>query len=358
MLSPARREKGTLDLKVDRAQLQQLIDSIVEPERFSGVVCLSGQEGVLFEAARGYANIADAIPNRIDTRFQIASGSKLFTSLAICQLVEQGKLELDSRLLDVVDIEFPHYSAEITIRHLLTHCSGITSYYEEAIHPDYEAVWRDYPVSKVQSPRDFLPLFRDKPMKFRPGERFDYNDGGYILLGLVIEAVSGERFHDYVNAHIFDRAGMTESGFFRSDQLPERTATAYIRDADRTLRSNVFAVPVIGAPDGGAYTTAADMEEFWRSLFGYRLLKQELTEQVFYPHVRTQLAAPESYYGLGLWMDGEPEAVHCWFVTGYDPGVAFNSAYYPGSDVMLTILANTNQATWPLLKQLELALKL
>lgn len=343
---------------VDREQLKQLIDQIDEPESFSGVVYLTGREGILFEYARGFANHAEEIHNRINTRFQIASGSKIFTSVAICQLIERGKLELGSQFLDYVDAEFPHYSPNITIHHLLTHTSGITSYFEEDVNPDYESVWRDYPTYRMQTPRDFLPLFREKPMKFKPGDRFDYNDGGYILLGLVIEALSGKSFHEFVETNVLRRAGMNDSGFFRSDQLPARTAVSYIRNPDGSLRSNVFAVPIIGAPDGGAYVTAADMDKFWRGLLSNQLLGEPMTSRVLAPQVETKLAPPESFYGLGVWINGEPNEIPSYFVTGFDPGVAFNSAYYPEQDVILTILGNTDRATWPVLKSLEQALKL
>ena len=190
-------------------------------------------------------------------------------------------------------------------------------------------------------------------MKFSPGERFDYNDGGYILLGLVIESVTGIDFQAYVQENVFDMASMEDSGYFATDQLPERTAYAYIKNADGTWRTNFFAVPIVGAPDGGAYTTAPDMARFWRALAGKRLLKAETTELMLDIQVATSSKSPYTHYGYGVWIDRSEKAVRKRFVEGSDPGVALRSAVYPDEDVILTVIGNTGRALWPLYTELE-----
>jgi CubicO group peptidase (beta-lactamase class C family) len=252
-----------------------------------------------------------------------------------------------------VNAEFPRFAPDITIHHLLTHSSGITSYFEEDLNPDYEALWRDTPVYALRGPRDFLRLFTHKPMKFAPGARFEYNDGGYVLLGLVVESVGGRPFTDYVTERIFRAAGMHDSGYFAADALPERTARAYLRNPDGTWRTNVFAVPAVGGPDGGAYTTAPDMTRFWSALREHRLLGADLTARVLSPQIAISAAHPNTFYGFGVWVDAAGDDVRRLYGEGSDPGVAFRSAVYPSHDLVLTAIGNTGDALWPLYRRLE-----
>jgi len=340
-------------MRFDTQEIKDCIESQQEPEPFSGVVYVTQGEEVLFGSGYGLANRAESIPNRVDTRFQMASGCKVFTGVVACQLVERGELGFDTRLRECVDVAFPNYAPEITIRHLLTHSSGITSYFEEDVDPDYEALWQALPVYRVRGPRDFLPLFQHKGMKFSPGERFEYNDGGYILLGLVVEAVTGKSFTTYVEENVFGPAGMEDSGYFQTDQLPEGTAYAYIANPDGSWRTNFFAVPIVGGADGGAYTTAPDMARFWRALAGHRLLKAETTEALLKPQIATGWEPPHTDYGYGVWIDRPEGAVRKYFVEGSDPGVALRSAVYPDEGVILTVIGNTERALWPLYRELE-----
>ena len=340
-------------LEITMQQIDDCVQSQHDPEPFSGVVSLTQGDDVLFEKAYGFAIRSESIPNRTNTRFQTASGCKIFTSVAICQLVEQGQLAFDTPLRECVDIAFPHYDANITIHHLLTHSSGITSYFEQDVNDDYEALWQDLPMYKVRGPRDFLPLFQHKRMMFTPGERFDYNDGGFILLGIVIESLTGTSFTQYINTHIFGPAGMQDSGYFPTDQLPERTAYAYIKNPDGTWRTNFFAVPIIGAPDGGAYTSAPDMFRFWKALRNNKLLASETTALLFKPQMTTSWKAPYTHYGYGVWIHKTEGSIHKVFVEGSDPGVALRSAVYPDKDTVLTMIGNTETALWSLYPEIE-----
>jgi CubicO group peptidase (beta-lactamase class C family) len=322
------------------------------------VVYLTKDDEVLLERECGFAVKSESILNKVNTRFQIASGSKVFTGLAICQLVEHGELGFDSLLSDCIDVTFPGYAPEITIHHLLTHSSGITSYFEEDVDPDYEALWQDLPMYKVRGPRDFLPLFRCKPAKFSPGERFEYNDGGYILLGLVIESVTGMSFSECIQERVLERAGMKDSGYFPTDQLPERSAYAYIKKDDNTWRTNFFAVPIVGAPDGGAYTTAPDMFRFWKALMEKRLLNAETTRSLLKPQITTSWESPYTHYGYGVWIDRPEKDIRRFFVEGSDPGVAFRSTVYVEEGIILTLMGNTGRALWPLCKEIETIMNL
>lgn len=337
--------------------LDQQIRSIQDPEPFSGSIYLTQAERVLFARSYGYAVRSERIPNRLDTRFQTASGSKIFTAVAICQLIESGRLSLDTPVQECLPVKFPLFDPGITVRHLLTHTSGITSYFEEDIDPDYEALWQQVPVYRMRTPSDFLPLLENRPMKFRPGERFEYNDGGFVLLGAIVEQVSGMPFREYIQEHIFRKAHMVDSGYFAADRLPSRTALAYIQDQDNHWRSNIFAVPVIGGGDGGAYVTALDWYQFWITLRANKLLGEQMTNELLHPQVQTDDPPPYTHYGYGVWINQPEEQPVALFVTGFDPGVAMRSAWYPKSNLILTVLGNTEKATWPILKLIESALE-
>ena len=254
------------------AELEDALTRRRTSEPFSGVLSLRQGGTILFERACGDALRAEAISNQVDTRFQIASGCKIFTSVAINQLFDQGRLAPDTLLRDCAGVPLPHFAPDITVHQLLTHTSGVPDYFDEAVMDDYEELWRQLPMYNMRRPADFLPLFQDKPMQSTPGSTFAYNNAGYVLLGLIVEHVAGTPFADYVTAHVFLPGGMHDSGYFATDQLPARTARSYIENADGSWRSNIYAVPIVGGPDGGAYTTAADMALFWQALLAHKLL--------------------------------------------------------------------------------------
>src|SRR5690606_6940005 len=193
---------------------------------FSGVAYL--QKGETWTAARGFANRADERPNAIDTRFGIASGSKLFTAVAICQLVEEGKLNFGDRLSDLLPKTFPDFN--VTIHQLLTHTSGIPDYFDEQVMDDFEDLWKQQPMYLMQTASDFIPLFKDQPLMFQPSERFHYNNAGFIVLGLIVEQLTGSDFTDVVQERNFGPANMLNSGYFRLDRLPGQTAFGYIEE--------------------------------------------------------------------------------------------------------------------------------
>lgn len=295
--------------------------------------------GETFKRSYGYANRSEQIPNDSKTRFGIASGCKIFTSVAICQLVQDGLLTFDSFLKDCLNFSFPNFDPKITIHHLLTHSSGIPDYFDEEIMGDFEELWKKYSMYSMQSPKDFLPLFQNGQMKCSPGEGFSYNNAGFILLGLVVEQVTGIEFSEYVDMNIFQRSGMLDSGYFRLDQLPERTALGYI-DEDQTWKTNIYSLPIKGGPDGGAFTTVNDLSIFWDALFNYRLLSREYTEILLTPHIQED---GHIYYGYGVWILMIDDQIFKYFVMGSDPGVIMQSSIYAKSKMHAHIIGNISK---------------
>jgi CubicO group peptidase (beta-lactamase class C family) len=339
-------------VQIDATTIADAVEDHLASQSFSGVIRVRASGEMGYEAAFGLANRADAVPTVISTRFGTASGTKTFTAVAICQLVETGKLSLESRLVDVVDHSFPLIDEGITIEQLLTHTSGAPDYFDEedlGEDANFGNLFKDLPMYRVRAPADLLPLFQDEPMKFPPGERFSYNNGGYVLLGLVIEALSGLVYSEFVERNVFALADMTDSGFFEMNDLPPRTATGYLSNG----HTNIYDVTIRGMPDGGAFVTAPDMEQFWDALIGHRLLGAEMTRTLLSPHIAVHPGTDDLHYGYGMWMVAENGVVSRYAISGGDPGVAFISARFVAEDVELTILGNTETDAWPLYEQLK-----
>lgn len=343
-------------------QIAALIAAIrthAKTEKFSGVVQLIRAGDVLLTESLGYANRAEAIANTAETRFGVASGSKILTAAAICRLVLQGKLRFDSRLVELLSIEFPKFDHGVTIDHLLSHTSGIPDYFDEEeldAAGDYAATWRERPMYNMLRPVDYLPMFQNQAMKFPPGERFAYNNAGFVLLGMVVETISGQRFQDFVAEQVLAPAGMDRSGYFFLDQLPEGCANGYIDDQERgNWRTNFYAIPIVGGGDGGAFLTAKDVAAFWDALLSGRLLGEEITQKMLTPQVNVSEDGVYRF-GRGVWIKMAGEKVVRYYIVGEDPGVTFFSAYYPAQQTILTLLSNGERGTWTLVDVLEAAL--
>lgn len=319
--------------------------------QFSGSIyaCKSGK--TIVSESFGYANYSGKIINQPHTRFSIASGSKIFTSIAICKLVEEGKITFDTKIMDCLDIHFPYFDEDITIHHLLTHTAGIPDYFDEDEMDDYEALWETVPMYRVRNTKDFLPMFQHAKMQAKVGSSFKYNNAGYIILGLIIEHISGMNFSDYIVKNIFQTAGMNHSGYFSMDELPENVSVGYIEKPDGTWKSNIYSLPVKGGPDGGAYVTAADMGIFWDMLMNGMLLSEEMTRQLLAPQENVE---EDIFYGYGGYMELNKQGVVKYIQMGYDPGVNYRSVHYPNQDLTIVVCSNNSEGAYEMLKEIEI----
>lgn len=331
-------------------KLQKIVSEIQEKVEFSGSVFVTDKDKVLFNQSFGFANRSDRLSNNSATRYGIASGCKLFTAIAICQLVDEGKISFNSKLSECINAEFKYFDEEVTVHHLLSHTSGIPDYFDEDVMSDYEELWVKNPMYHIRRLGDFLPLFQNEPMKFNVGERFHYNNAGYILLGLIVEQVSGMEFTSYVQKHIFDKANMTESGYFSFDSLPPNTALGYLDNPDGTWRTNIYSLPARGGSDGGAYVTVRDMANLWKSLLNYELLSEVYTKKLLFDHAKVN---ENGFYGYGVWIKKANDSVFKYHVMGYDPGVSFHSAYYPDLSIKVVICSNKSEGAFDIMKGIE-----
>ncbi len=299
--------------------------------RFSGVISIFKGSSTVFSEAFGHRDIKNKLPNTTRTMFGIASGTKLFTALGIGELIDQGLLSLETTVKEIDPGYKGFIDEHATIQHLLTHTSGIYDYYDEEIEQDFEHFRVDIPWSELETPSDYYPLFRDKPMKFSPGERYSYSNGGYVFLGMLIEKITGMLYRDFISEHVLKAAGMDHSGFYAFNDLPENTANGYLEDR-RTI--NIYHLPLRGGGDGGMYTTTDDLRFFWDGLFSHRILSGELTGTFLKTHYRFN---DRDGYGCGIYKRLDDSMFS---ILGGDAGVGFDSRYLVQEKLTINILSN------------------
>jgi CubicO group peptidase (beta-lactamase class C family) len=333
--------------------LEQYFQSLQEQHGFSGVVLITQGNLEVFIGQYGYASRAWKIRNTIDTRFDTASITKLFTAVAALQLIDQKYFAFDTGVVDFLDLQDTAISRDVTVFHLLTHSSGIGDDADEEAGESYEALWKTKPNYAVTETVDFLPQFIHKPPNFAPGQGCRYCNCGYVLLGLFIEKVSGMKYRDYVRQNIFAKAGMLRSDFFSMDRDHENVAEGAdpLRDdAGRLVgwKRNIYSFPPIGSPDGGAHVTADDLDRFLRAVKAGELLSPNLTQAFFTPqvHYRAAESGTEKFgYGLGFLVNPAGQVVYCG-KDGINAGVSGTIRHYPKEEINVVLLSNMESGVW------------
>ena len=326
--------------------LQDAIDGVAERTGFSGVVRLDRAGDIEICSAYGLADRAHGIPNTVQTQFATASGTKGLTALAVLSLVERGALELGTTARSLLGRDLPLIADDVTIEHLLAHRSGIGDYLDEDTLDDITDHVLSVPVHTLESTEQFVPVLDGHPTAFPAGERYAYNNGGYVVLALLAERASGVDYHELVRTLVCEPAGMADTAFLRSDSLPGRAARGYL--GVDGLRTNVLHLPVLGSGDGGIYSTAADLSAFWDSLFAGRIVAPDLVAEMLRP--RSDVPEASKRYGLGFHRHATGDGV---WLEGYDAGVSFASLHEPSREVTRTVIANWSDGAWPLVKLLD-----
>ena len=326
--------------------LQDAIDGVAERTGFSGVVRLDRAGDTEICSAYGVADRAHGIPNTVQTQFATASGTKGLTALAVLSLVERGALELGTTARSLLGRDLPLIADDVTIEHLLAHRSVIGDYLDEDTLDDITDHVLSVPVHTLESTEQFVPVLDGHPTAFPAGERYAYNNGGYVVLALLAERASGVDYHELVRTLVCEPAGMADTAFLRSDSLPGRAARGYL--GVDGLRTNVLHLPVLGSGDGGIYSTAADLSAFWDSLFAGRIVAPDLVAEMLRP--RSDVPEASKRYGLGFHRHATGDGV---WLEGYDAGVSFASLHEPSREVTRTVIANWSDGAWPLVKLLD-----
>ncbi len=307
-------------------EIENHVTKAAADDRFSGVVLVAKGDRVIFNKAYGLADKANNIPNKLDTKFNLGSMNKMFTSIAIAQLVQAGKLTYDTTL-DKALPEYPNkeVAAKITIHQLLTHTSGLGDFFKPEFFQNRE---------RYRNPKDYFPIFAKDPLRFEPGKSWSYSNAGFIVLGGVVESVSGQNYFDYIRDHIYKPAGMKDSGSYAVYDIVANLGTGYTRmDNGDPLgieprRNNIMTLPMQGSSAGGGYSTVTDLLKFAQALRANKLVSAELTEKLTSGKVDTPMGAKYGYGFMDQSVEGKSVRGH----SGGAPGInSYLDIFWDGS---------------------------
>jgi CubicO group peptidase (beta-lactamase class C family) len=327
--------------KLTAAEVGQKLGAYVEKlskrEQFSGTVLIAKDGEVVLEWAGGIANRDFNAPVTMDTKFNLGSMNKMFTAVAVMQLVEKGKLGLEDPIGKYLDDSWCSQEVldKVQVRHLLTHTSGLGSYFNETFDKSSRARFRNV--------SDYKPLTREETLEFEPGTKWRYSNTGMLLAGAVIEKASGMDYFEYVRKNITGPTGMTGTESYELDKVNPNLAVGYQRrrndEGGVEYMNNVFAHVIRGGPAGGGYSTARDLLRFDRAMRAGKLVSEASLKQMWAPH--PEVASPT--YGYGFQLQQSPKGR----IVGHSGGFLGISSYlsmYLEEGYTVVVLSNFGNA--------------
>lgn len=320
---------------------------VVERNGFSGAVRLDRGAEVVLSRAFGFAERGLAVANTPGTQFAVASATKGLTALTVVSLVEEGVLELGTPVRPLLGDDLREVDDAVTVEHLLSHRSGIGDYVDEDEDLELSDYLMPVPVHALATTEGYLTALAGHAQKFAPGTGFSYCNSGYVVLALVAERVTGTPFHDLVEQRVCAPAGLHDTAFLRSDELPGTAARGYL--SSDGLRTNVLHLPVRGSGDGGIYTSVGDVHALWRAFLAGQVVGSSWVEEMLRPRSEVAGSRPRRY-GLGFWLL-DPEGTV--MLEGLDAGVSFRSVHDPGAATTYTVVANDGAGAWPVARYLD-----
>ena len=320
-------------------ELETFVKRLADADAFSGSVLLAKGGKVLFKGAYGLASKRFSVPNRIDTKFNLGSMNKMFTGVAIAQLVQRGRLSLDDPLGKFLSTDWlPHeITDKIKIKHLLTHTSGLGSYFNDTYRQSSKALFRELD--------DYKPLIADSTLAFEPGTDWQYSNTGMFLLGVVIEKVTGSNYFDYIRENISKPAGMINTDCYEMDKPVPNLATGYSKEQSKEgpqWTNNLYKHVIRGGPAGGGFSTTEDLLRFDIALRSHKLLNAEYTEMVW--SGKPELKSPD--YGFGFSVRGEPGNRIVGHGGGF-PGISSNLDMFLDTGYTAVVLSNYDGGSQP-----------
>ena len=310
------------------AALQKKLEEDAAADRFVGSALLAKDGKPVFAQAYGLADREHKVLNSSKTRFRIGSMNKMFTATATLQLVQAGKLGLDDPLGKyLTDYPNKDIATKVTIKQLLTHTGGTG----DIFGPEFEAHRLE-----LRTLQDYVKLYGNRGPQFEPGNRWEYSNYGFVLLGLVIEKASGEGYYDYVRKHIYDPAGMTSTGSEPEDQAVADRSVGYTKiGSNGQWHPNTDTLPYRGTSAGGGYSTVEDLLRFANALQNHKLLSADYTELLTTGKVDT----PGGRYGYGFG-DQTINGTRCFGHGGGAPGMNGDLEICPGPGYIIAVLSN------------------
>jgi CubicO group peptidase (beta-lactamase class C family) len=307
----------------DAARMDQVVQSYVANKTFMGTALVAKGDHVLFSKGYGFANLEWNIPNAPNTKFRLGSVTKQFTAASILLLEERGKLKTDDPIKKYIP-EAPAAWDKITLFHILTHTAGIPNF---TSFPDYPKIG-PFPTTAAK----LLESFRDKPLDFDPGTKWNYSNSGYVVLTYVIEKVSGESYEKFVRDNIFTPLGMKDSGYDSNEAIIPNRASGY-SPGRNGFENAGFVHMTVPQGAGALYSTTEDLLKWEQGLFGGKVLKPESLEKMTRPFLQN--------YAFGLSVEtlsGRKVISHNGGIQGFNT----NLTYYPDDKLTIVVLSNVN----------------
>ncbi len=316
------------------ADLAMFVERLAAADIFSGAVLVARDGHPFFSRVYGLASREFQVPNALDTKFNIGSLNKMFTATAIAQLAEQGRLSYQDTVASHLPDFPPELAGRITIHHLLTHLSGIGSYWNARFECERP---------RIRTVQDFMSLFVDEPLAFEPGQHWRYSNGGFIVLGAIIESITGQSYYDYVREQVYQPAGMVHTDAYEVDRPVPNLAVGYTHidpEGRRELgphRSNLFMHVVKGGPGGGGFSTVEDLLRFGQALNSGVLLGPHSVDALL--RGKANVRGPEIRYGYGFFerhINGQRVVGH----SGNFPGIGAQFDLFLDSGYTVAVLSN------------------
>jgi CubicO group peptidase (beta-lactamase class C family) len=307
----------------DPARLDQIVQSYVTEHKFMGTVLVARGDQTIFNRAYGSANLEWDVPNTIATKFRLGSVTKQFTAASILLLEERGKLSVNDPVKKYMS-DAPAAWDKVTIFHLLTHTSGVADFTRFPDYPKIEPF--------ASTPAKLVALFRDKPLDFEPGEKWSYDNSGYVLLTYLIEKITGDSYEKFVRENIFTPLGMTDTGYDSNSAIIPHRASGYSPGRGGVENAG-FIHMTIPQGAGALYSTTGDLLKWEQGLFGGKVLKASSLEKMTTPF--------KNNYAFGLMIEtagGHKKISHGGGIEGFNTELT----YYPDDKLTVVALANLN----------------
>ena len=339
--TPSNVNEPNLSEKQFIQMTKEIIQRIYKKDIFSGTVLIARGEELLLEYACGEASKRFHVPNNMDTKFNLGSMNKMFTATAIAQLVEKGLLSYQDPISKYVDESWlpKEITSKITIHHLLTHTSGLGSYFNETYSKGSRELYRTV--------EDFKPLVKEEKPAFEPGKRFRYSNTGMLLLGVVIESVTGQSYFDYIRKNIYEPAGMKNSDSYEMDYPVENLAIGYSLDrkSEYGWQNNLFKHVIKGGPAGGGFSTVGDLHGFAHALQTGKLVSVDSLKTLWKDH------SGENYgYGFGVVQGPNGKVVGH---GGGFPGINGQLDLYLDKGYIVAVLSNYDRGASPVAQKIS-----
>lgn len=294
----------------------------------------------------------------------MASISKLVTGVLAARLVDAGAISWATRYAELAGPAWvpDAFDPSITIEQLLSHTSGFGDYFDEAGDEPYEAIWTRIPATAIRASRDFWPLLRDVPQVAQPGTRAVYSNAAFVLVGIALETLLGLPFPELVRREVFGPLGMTRSGFWALDEIVPELAVGYLPPSDDAVpgtpaadwRSNIYAVPALGGPDGGVQTTVADLVRLLDGVSGRGRAEPYLSETTRRHLIGPHAVSDDAFwrYGCGVLHVGDGDSTRFGH-TGEDGGASARAWTYPATGERVVVVSNVTEGAGAIARRID-----